>query len=303
MNLSVFVFFAFISLCVVAKPNYNRKGYEKIWLYYCYRVDQYHDEASRTVGVKCRIADYSTKACLDPPDGESKYIHCDSGLPNTPCTFRQFLSHISGNKQFYQGGNYDGKNTRDFNAADVLPGGESAQKGLFNPDAAVAHGQQRAWMEFKVPPWCIVKDGGTLGYTKAIVEVGKAVGKVRNEISEEDRKVKGVYFQGVDVGNQRTVLTRKIDNDFHFMERLKPYGYEIKVDRHGPLGWTFNRVETINANKAKFPNIEADIDRLINILGSIVDGEMKKHENAIKAHEQAGRLSALQDAPSCPVPG
>lgn len=97
MNLSTFVFFAFLSLCVVAKSNFDRKGYEKIWLHYAYRVDQLKDEANRTIGVKCRIAEQETKKCLDPTDGASKYIHCQSGILNTPCTFRQFLSHISGN--------------------------------------------------------------------------------------------------------------------------------------------------------------------------------------------------------------
>ena len=267
MRLQRFFFLACLALGVAGKGW--RVGYEKIFLWYAYQIDQLNPEDQRTIGMKCAEWDKSKEVCKDVVP---KHVGCivvettgfdrDTKTPiktSRPCrTVPEFLSHLDDKK--------------------YSPGRFRVSGGPSNPtpdiEEAVTQMHAQGWDGKQYRPWRAIKDGGT-AFNEMIERVGGVIARTKSSMTAADFDTHKLLFDRATHALGDIAYYRRVDHMRYVVPALKEKIPGITVEapvvagkkaynektRKDDLDFLdFNREETIRKSVGTIPDIEARLE-------------------------------------------
>ncbi|KAH7309535.1 hypothetical protein B0I35DRAFT_482297 [Stachybotrys elegans] len=326
MRVHVWCILAYLTAGVLGKGY--RVSYEKIMMFYAYRIDQLLPEDQWTIGVVCsQKTDKMYRVCSDPPKPETpKYERprvkdkgYEAGVPyerpERSWNFNEFAGALD-NKKYLSPGSW------------LLPGGAADQHKLdFDMDQVAAKfksiGRDQNWY----PPWRLFKDGGlpkfldSDGYTsydgavKSVVErVAYAKSNIPSEVFEKNKLI----FEKFEQARSKVFLARTANNDYwvkkSYEERIK--GIDVKTNSVGYVdfvdgglkpAFTIDIEATIAANpgiedlRTKMENVR--IQRMIHNDSDTPAQKAeakaaREHKTVLDIYESAGNIMGAT-TPGC----
>lgn len=203
-----------------------RHAYESIVVFLGYRAELLLlPESQRIIGVKCAAADPTTVKCLDhnpkymPCKGTAKVKGYGGQKITDACSLREFLSHISGGKQYLKTDPLAGeaKNYRN----ERLLGAEVGENALyFDVDYAA---KQMILGDIGAEGgevWCKIKDGAK-DYEESISRLGKRLAALKETMTADQIKDTQRLFDRIDAAMSGVITDRRCDMSEYLIPALE----------------------------------------------------------------------------------
>ncbi|ATY64213.1 hypothetical protein A9K55_003808 [Cordyceps militaris] len=203
-----------------------RHAYENIVAFLGYRAELLLlPESQRIIGVKCVAADPDTHKCLDH---NPKYTACKGTAKvkgyggekiTDACSLREFLSHITGGKQYLKTDPLTGeaKNYRN----ERLLGAEVGENALYFDVDYAARQMGIAQIGFKsAEVWCKIKDGAKY-YEGSVQQLGRRLAALKGLVSQEEIEKTRVLFDRIDAAVAGIVTDRRCGISEYLIPQLE----------------------------------------------------------------------------------
>ncbi|KAH7303638.1 hypothetical protein B0I35DRAFT_364577 [Stachybotrys elegans] len=251
-----------------------RSAYEKIMLFYAYRLELLLPEDQRTIGYRCATqlqpTDDVYMPCPEPPNGQPKYLPCHMvNGPAKECNLVQFLVHIDGKgqgalKKRVFDGNQDRLN--------------------FDIDAAARKIEQFTWDRPLALPRHVFKGGclpqhmvdGKTPYEGMVKSVFERVAYAKSHIPPTETSKAEVkdLFDRVETSRAAVHRARTADHDYFVKRSLEQAipgidvkvhneGYQVHYKEKSREVFLISYDETKLANVASIPDIEDKISQAL----------------------------------------
>ncbi|KAK2010344.1 hypothetical protein LZ32DRAFT_619917 [Colletotrichum eremochloae] len=270
MRLALFLLWACITAVVAAKGL--RVGYEKVFLYYAWKIDQTNPEAERTIGIRCaEVLDLNKGGCKDPEKPtdpkdppKQKYIPCQYEskkfdrvqnklvVTMEPCvTLRHFMSHID---------------NKDWNKKTPIPGSQADQATEApDVDKTAMNINAENMDQNRYLAWRVIKDGTS--FNRMIEDIGTVISRRRNAMTPEELAANKQFFDGAERAIEGIKLQRQTDHAKYLIPKLKAAlptvdfkTDDVVVNAKGEMGQNFNFQKTIDDNVTKITDIRDKLE-------------------------------------------
>lgn len=268
MRLTVTLFWSLLVASVSAKGL--RVGWEKVFLYLAYRIDQLEpDESKRTIGFKC--ADFLYDAHQSPYCRDNAWVKCEvpdyrAGGNRNCIGFKEWLSFT------------DGKRWTRF---PVNEGTTNAEKTMapanldFDMRAVVKNLNDMGMDQNRYPPANVYKtpaNGAPTAFNTMIEDVGRTV---KNYITRVGTLVDHPEIQQVRTALDEVQRARVVDHSVRLVDHLKqvlPGGIyhtkKVGTDVQGRDQMVFDPDETVKSSTSFASNFE---EQLYTAIGDYYD--------------------------------